>query len=87
MVPEPHGHHCWHGGALQVLKRTEQLQQELEQCGEDMEHMTKILDELEVLNNSKIDLDVSVLDRNIDRMMPELGFTPEDNDKLVASYR
>ena len=87
MVAELHGHHCWHGGALQVLKRTEQLQQELEQCGEDMEHMTKILDELEVLNNSKIDLDVSVLDRNIDRMMPELGFGPEDNDKLVASYR
>ena len=28
-----------------------------------------------------------MLDMRIDRMMPELGFTPDDNDRLVASYR
>lgn len=33
-----------------------------------------------------VDLDVDKLDKNIDRMMPELGFSPEDNDRLVASY-
>lgn len=26
------------------------------------------------------------LDQHIDRMMPELGFTTDDNDRLVASY-
>lgn len=33
------------------------------------------------------DLDIQLLDKKIDQMMPELGFTAEDNDRLVASYR
>lgn len=33
------------------------------------------------------DLDIALLDKKIDQMMPELGFTAEDNDRLVASYR
>ena len=33
------------------------------------------------------DLDTALLDKKIDQMMPELGFSPEDNDRLVASYR
>lgn len=33
-----------------------------------------------------MDLDVDKIDKQIDRMMPELGFAPEDNDRLVASY-
>lgn len=33
-----------------------------------------------------VDLDVDKIDKQIDRMMPELGFAPEDNDRLVASY-
>ena len=32
------------------------------------------------------DLDVSLLDKKVDEMMPELGFGPDDNDRLVASY-
>lgn len=32
------------------------------------------------------DLDLELLDKKIDQMMPELGFTQEDNDRLVASY-
>lgn len=72
---------------LQVLKRLEEVHDELEQCGEDMDRMSSLLDEMERLNSSKIDLNMDVLDRNIDKMMPELGFGPEDNDNLVASYR
>ena len=33
-----------------------------------------------------MDLDIKLLDKNIDRMMPELGFASEDNERLVASY-
>lgn len=33
-----------------------------------------------------VDLDVNLLDKKIDQMMPELGFKAEDNDRLVASY-
>lgn len=38
------------------------------------------------LDIQAVDLDVDKLDKHIDRMMPELGFSPEDNDRLVASY-
>lgn len=33
-----------------------------------------------------LDLDIALLDKKIDQMMPELGFRPEDNERLVASY-
>ena len=33
-----------------------------------------------------VDLDVDLLDKKIDQMMPELGFKQEDNDRLVASF-
>jgi len=31
-----------------------------------------------------IDLDINLLDKAIDRMMPELGFGPDDNDRERA---
>ena len=49
--------------------------------------MGELLDELSVLNSKAVDMDISLLDKKIDQMMPELGFTQEDNDRLVASYR
>ena len=33
-----------------------------------------------------VDLDVVLLDKKIDQMMPELGFKADDNDRLVASF-
>ncbi len=39
------------------------------------------------VNARGADLDMALLDKKIDQMMPELGFSPEDNDRLVASYR
>ena len=49
--------------------------------------MSKLLDELNELQSRADTLDISLIDAKIDRMMPELGFKPEDNDRLVASYR
>lgn len=49
--------------------------------------MSKLLDELSDLQSQGIDLDVKLLDKRIDQMMPELGFKSDDNDRLVASYR
>ena len=72
---------------VKVQRRQEALQVELEQCGEDMDKMAALLDEMEELNKNATDLDMTLLDRNIDKMMPELGFTPEDSDQLVAAYR
>eukprot|EP01025_Chloroclados_australasicus_P020892 TRINITY_DN2198_c0_g2_i3.p1 TRINITY_DN2198_c0_g2~~TRINITY_DN2198_c0_g2_i3.p1 ORF type:complete len:699 (+),score=100.85 TRINITY_DN2198_c0_g2_i3:90-2099(+) len=71
---------------LKLVDRQEQIQNELEQVGEDMDRMTELLDELDKLNSKAINLDLGTLDAKIDRMMPELGFSPEDNDRLVESY-
>lgn len=76
-----------YGEQLAVLKRQEAIQTELEACGEDMERMSALLDELQELTGQAADLDTKLLDKKIDRMMPELGFGPDDNDRLVASYR
>ena len=46
-----------------------------------------MLDELSDLQSRGVDLDVKLLDKRIDQMMPELGFSSDDNDRLVASYR
>lgn len=72
---------------VQIKRRQDELQTELENVGEDMDKMALLLDEMEQLNNSATELDMTLLDRNIDKMMPELGFTPEDSDQLVAAYR
>lgn len=49
--------------------------------------MSELLDELNTLSSKAVDLDISLLDKKVDQMMPELGFSPDDNDRLVASYR
>jgi len=45
-----------------------------------------LLDRLDKLNSKAVDLDVTLLDKKIDQMMPELGFKAADNDRLVASF-
>jgi hypothetical protein len=43
-------------------------------AGEDMDRMQALLDELDKLNAKATSLDVTLLDKKIDQMMPELGF-------------
>ncbi|GLI58502.1 hypothetical protein VaNZ11_000233, partial [Volvox africanus] len=71
---------------LKIKRRQEELSLSLESVGDDMDRMQQILDELDKLNNQVVDLDVELLDKKIDQMMPELGFRTEDNDRLVASF-
>mmetsp|Transcript_5166 Transcript_5166/g.11242 ORF Transcript_5166/g.11242 Transcript_5166/m.11242 type:complete len:696 (+) Transcript_5166:136-2223(+) len=71
---------------LKVTQRREQISVDLENVGDDMDRMQALIEELEKLNNKAVDLDVTLLDKKIDQMMPELGFKAEDNDRLVASY-
>lgn len=69
-----------------ITKRQEAISLELEEVGEDMDRMQELIDEMEKLNRKAVDLDVVLLDKKIDQMMPELGFTADDNDRLVASF-
>ena len=71
---------------VKVTRRLEAISKELESVGEDMEKMQNLIDEMEKLNRKAVDLDVALLDKKIDQMMPELGFKGDDNDRLVASF-
>ena len=69
-----------------VLDRTEAVQLALEAVGSDMDAMGPLLDELQELTAKAAALDVGTMDKKVDAMMPQLGFGPDDNDRLVASY-
>lgn len=69
-----------------MTRRLEAISKELESVGEDMDKMQGLFDEMERLNRKAVDLDVALLDKKIDQMMPELGFKGDDNDRLVASF-
>eukprot|EP00879_Flechtneria_rotunda_P011902 GHRR01012431.1.p1 GENE.GHRR01012431.1~~GHRR01012431.1.p1 ORF type:complete len:661 (+),score=250.45 GHRR01012431.1:1092-3074(+) len=71
---------------LAVVAEQERISKALETVGEDMNKMQALLDKLDKLNAQAINLDVNLLDKKIDQMMPELGFMAADNDRLVASY-
>jgi len=72
--------------AMLVNRALEETQTALEGAGEDMELMGRLLDDLDALQKKADRLDVTRIDKKIDIMMPELGFKPEDDDRLVASY-
>lgn len=71
---------------MDVARRMEQVQSDLENATEDMERMAALLDELDLLQKKAESLDLFDVDVKINKMMPELGFTLEDSDRLVASY-
>eukprot|EP00803_Ostreobium_quekettii_P005986 evm.model.scf_345.10 EVM.evm.TU.scf_345.10 scf_345:88024-96610(+) len=71
---------------LKVIRRQEAIQKEIEDATEDMDRLSSLLDELNDLSKKSVDLDVNLLDKKIDRVMQQLGFRREDNDRLVASY-
>lgn len=65
--------------------RSEAIQKELEECYEDMDRMSELLDELNKLSGEAQDLDMAKVDGKIDKMMPELGFSPTDNDRQATA--
>lgn len=71
---------------MEVKQRIEWINQELEKATDDMDRMSALLDELDLYQRRAQTVDLYSIDAKIDKMMPELGFTPEDNDRLVASY-
>lgn len=68
------------------MERLEAVQKGIEESTEDMDEMTRLLEELDKLQKEADSLDIYSFDARIDKIMPELGFEPEDNDRLVASF-
>ncbi|KAK1308139.1 ABC transporter F family member 5 [Acorus calamus] len=71
---------------MEIAGRLERVQKALEGSVEDLELMGRLLDELDLLQRRAQDVDLDRIDVRISKMMPELGFSAEDSERLVASF-
>lgn len=71
---------------MEVAERLEKVQKALEGSVEDLELMGRLLDELDLLQRRARDVDLDAVEVKISKLLPELGFVPEDSDRLVASF-
>ncbi|XP_020099772.1 ABC transporter F family member 5-like [Ananas comosus] len=71
---------------MEIAERLEKVQKALESAVEDMGLMGRLLDELDLLQRRAQDVDLDEVDVKISKLMPELGFSPEDSERLVASF-
>ncbi|KAG1334489.1 ABC transporter F family member 2 [Cocos nucifera] len=71
---------------MEIAERLEKVQKALESSVEDLGLMGRLLDELDLLQRRAQDVDLDEVDVKINKLMPELGFAPEDSDRLVASF-
>ncbi|KAK8930631.1 ABC transporter F family member 5 [Platanthera zijinensis] len=71
---------------MEIAERLEKVQKALEKSVEDLSLMGRLLDEMDLLQRRANDVNLDVVDVKISKLMPELGFTPEDSDRLVASF-
>lgn len=69
--------------ALAEYKRVED---EVSAAGDELDKLEGLLNALEERRQLCEDLDAWNIDTRIDKIMPGLGFEPEDNHKLVASF-
>lgn len=71
---------------MEVAERLEKVQKAIEKSVDDLELMGRLLDEFDLLQRRAQAVDLDVVDAKISKLMPELGFVPEDADRLVASF-
>ncbi|KAK4417305.1 ABC transporter F family member 5 [Sesamum alatum] len=71
---------------MEVAERLEKVQKAIEKSVDDLELMGRLLDEFDLLQRRAQAVDLDEVDVKISKLMPELGFAPEDGDRLVASF-
>ncbi len=74
-----------------VFTQANATQQKMNQIHQEMEKATpeeldKLIDQLDKLQRQFEALDGYTLDAQIEKILPEMGFTSEDGDRLVSSY-
>lgn len=74
------------GEEMEISERLEKVQKAIEGSVEDLELMGRLLDEFDLLQRRAQAVDLDEVDAKISKLMPELGFAPEDSDRLVASF-
>ena len=70
--------------ANKIQQQMHQIQQEMEVASP--EKLEKLIDKLDQLQRKFEALDGYTLDAQIDKILPEMGFSSEDGDRLVSSY-
>ncbi|KAF5179968.1 Abc transporter f family member [Thalictrum thalictroides] len=71
---------------MEVATRLDKVQKALESTVDDLGLMGRLLDEMDLLQRRAQSVDLNMVEVKINKMMPELGFSPEDSDRLVASF-
>lgn len=71
---------------MEIAARLEKVQKAIESSVDDLELMGRLLDEYDLLQRRAQAVDLDEVDAKISKLMPELGFAPEDSDRLVASF-
>ncbi|KZV53738.1 ABC transporter F family member 5-like [Dorcoceras hygrometricum] len=71
---------------MEVPGRFEKVQKAIEKSVDDLELMRRPLDEFDLLQRKAQAVDLDEVDVKINKLMPELGFGPEDADRLVTSF-
>ena len=71
---------------MEISERLERVQKAIEGATEDMELMGRLLDEFDLLQRRAQAVNLDEVDSKVSKLMPELGFSPEDSDRLVASF-
>ncbi|MBA0770453.1 hypothetical protein Gotri_019087, partial [Gossypium trilobum] len=71
---------------MEISDRLERVQKAIEGATEDLELMGRLLDEFDLLQRRAQAVDLDEVDAKVSKLMPELGFSPEDSDRLVASF-
>ncbi|KAJ1398607.1 P-loop containing nucleoside triphosphate hydrolase [Sesbania bispinosa] len=71
---------------MEIAGKLEKVQKALEGAVNDLELMGRLLDEFDLLQRRAQDVNLDEVDAKVDKLMPELGFAPEDSDRLVASF-
>ncbi|KAL9393645.1 hypothetical protein Peur_012930 [Populus x canadensis] len=71
---------------MEIAKRLEKVQKAIEGSVEDLELMGRLLDEFDLLQRRAQAVDLDEVDAKISKLMPELGFSPEDPYRLVAAF-
>ncbi|KAK6118413.1 hypothetical protein DH2020_047830 [Rehmannia glutinosa] len=71
---------------MEVAERLDKVQKAIEKSVDDLELMGRLLDEFDLLQRRAQAVNLDEVDVKISKLMPELGFAPEDTDRLVASF-
>jgi len=71
---------------MEITEKLEKVQKAIEGSVDDLDLMGRLLDEFDLLQRRAQAVNLDSVDAKISKLMPELGFAPEDADRLVASF-